>query len=522
MECPNCRAISNGGKFCMECGEPLPLACRSCGLGNPSSAKFCANCGVKLVVEPAGLAETHASPGSSAERRQLTVMFCDLVGSTALSTKLDPEDLGRVIADFRAACADAVTQFGGSVAKFMGDGALVYFGYPEAYEDAATRAILAGLALIESVESLSRSTPDFPQLRVGIATGVVVVGELIGKGASHERVAVGETLNLAARLQSLAAPGSIVISESTWSLAGGAFRYADLGLQTLKGIATPSRAWAVVGENSADRRFAAGTSKGTTPLVGRIDEIGMMRQRWERAVDGDGQVILLSAPAGMGKSRMTQAFRDGFGGVGPICIQFFCSPYHTNSALYPFVRQLEFAAGFDRGNSADQKLDKLEAALAGPADVVAEAIPLLAALLSIPYVQRYPQLETIMSDLVRKQRTMHVIEEQLALLSVRSPMPDRHVLRAPPARAQAPAWLRSDRARRARSRLRRPRTVRGPSPPSDRRRARRFATAPWHALGPRVAPSLCRAARAPADHPAARSASKRRGRRPLRVHVPPP
>ena len=162
-----------------------------------------------------------------------------------------------------------------------------------------------------------------------------------------------------------------------------------------------------------------------TPLVGRIDEIGMMRQRWERAVDGDGQVILLSAPAGMGKSRMTQAFRDGLGEARPICVQFFCSPYHTNSALYPFMRQLEFAAGLDRGDSADQKLDKLEAALAGPADIVAEAVPLLAALLSIPYAQRYPQLETIMSELVRKQRTMHVIEEQLALLSARGPAADR-------------------------------------------------------------------------------------------------
>ena len=160
--------------------------------------------------------------------------------------------------------------------------------------------------------------------------------------------------------------------------------------------------------SAADSRFAARTSKGVTPLVGRVDEIGMMQQRWARAVDGDGQVILLSAPAGMGKSRMTQAFRESLGEVAPTCIQFFCSPYHTNSPLYPFMRQLELAAGLERGDSADRKLDKLEGALAGPADAVAEAGPLLAALLSIPYTQRYPQLETIMSELVRKQRTMHV------------------------------------------------------------------------------------------------------------------
>jgi class 3 adenylate cyclase/predicted ATPase len=365
--------------------------------------------------------EGSARQSQGAERRQLTVMFCDLVGSTALSTQLDPEDFGRVIGDFRTACANAVAPFGGSVAKYMGDGALVYFGYPEAYEDAAARAILGGLALIEAVVALRLSAPDFPQLRVGVATGMVVVGELIGEGASQERIAVGDTLNLAARLQALASPDSVVISESTWNLAGGAFTYEDLGPQMLKGISTPMRAWKVVGENNADRRFAARASRGgVTPLVGRIDEIGLMKQRWERSLEGDGQVVLLSAPAGMGKSRMTQAFRDGLASDVTV-VQFFCSPYHTNSALYPFMRQIEMAAGLGRSDSADEKLDKLEGALAGPADVVADTAPLLAALLSIPYAQRYSQLETVMSDLVRKQRTMQVLEEQLALLSRRAP-----------------------------------------------------------------------------------------------------
>jgi class 3 adenylate cyclase/predicted ATPase len=349
-------------------------------------------------------------------------MFCDLVGSTALSTQLDPEDLGRIIGAFRDACADAVGRFGGSVAKYMGDGALVYFGYPEGYEDAATRAILAGLALVEAAGVLRRASPGFPQLRVGIATGTVVVGELVGEGPSHERVAVGETINLAARIQALAKPDAVVISEATWNLAGGAFDYEDLGPQILKGIPGPTRVWAVVGENSAEGRFAARTRQGVTPLVGRSDEIGMMRQRWERALDGDGQVVLLSAPAGMGKSRMTQAFRDSLGVVRPTCLHFFCTPYHTNSALHPFIRQLEFAAGFSRIDPPDAKLDKLEAVLEGPPAAVAEAAALLAALMLIPYTQRYAQLETIMSELVRKQRTMHVLEEQLVLLSERSPV----------------------------------------------------------------------------------------------------
>jgi class 3 adenylate cyclase/predicted ATPase len=349
-------------------------------------------------------------------------MFCDLVGSTALSARLDPEELGGIIGAFRDACADAVARFGGSVAKYMGDGALVYFGYPEAYEDAAARAILAGLALIEAVGVLRRSSPDFPQIRVGIATGTVVVGEPVGEGTSQERVAVGETINLAARIEALAKPDTVVVSETTWTLAGAAFNYEDLGPQTLKGIPGPTRVWAVAGENSAVGRFAARTSKGVTPLVGRSDEISMMRQRWERAREGDGQVILLSALAGMGKSRMTQAFRDALVAVPPTCLQLFCTPYHTNSAFYPFIRQLEFAAGFARDDPPDRKLEKLETMLEGPPETVAEAAPLLAALLLIPYADRYTQLETIMSELVRKQRTMAVLEEQLVLLSERSPV----------------------------------------------------------------------------------------------------
>ena len=429
MQCLSCKAeVSDSAKFCMECGAALVLVCASCRRTNPPTAKFCAECGSRLGAAPIKLEATEAAAStavaaeSSAERRQLTVMFADLVGSTALSTRLDPEDLGRVIGDFRAACVEAIAQFGGSIAKYMGDGALVYFGYPEAYEDAAARAILAGLALVDAVRGLRNARLDFPRLRVGIATGTVVVGELIGEGDAQERVAIGETLNLAARLQELAAADAIVISEATRTLASGAFTYEDLGPQTLKGIAAPVRAWSVLGENSADGRYAARTREGVTPLVGRLDEIGIMRQRWERTLEGDGQIVLLSAPAGMGKSRMTQAFREGLSETRPACIQFFCSPYHTNSAFYPFIRQLEFAAGLDRHDSPDTKLDKLEAVLAGPSNVVAEAAPLLAALLSISYTQRYPQLETIMSELVRKQRTMHVLEEQLIFLSERGPV----------------------------------------------------------------------------------------------------
>ncbi len=361
MDCLNCKAtLSDGAKFCIACGAPSGRACPSCKLGNPPGAKFCANCGASLI----GLASTARTSASlakvsldaSAERRHLTVMFCDIVGSTALSTELDPEDLGSLIADFRTACTESVTPFGGKIAQYMGDGALVYFGYPEAYEDAPARAILAALALVEAARELRQSSPGFPQLRAGIATGMVVVRELTSDGESHERVAVGETPNLAARLQALAAPDSVVISESTWNLTGNAFNYEDLGPQTLKGIPMPVRAWAVLGESSANGRFAARAGRRSPPLVGRADEIAMIRQRWGRAVDGDGQVILLSAPAGMGKSRMTRAFLDSLGEVPPACIQFFCSPYHSNSALYPLIRQLEFS-----GESPAGRLGRSEA-----------------------------------------------------------------------------------------------------------------------------------------------------------------
>ena len=246
---------------------------------------------------------------TDAERRQLTVMFCDLVGSTEMSARLDPEDLSGVIGAFQKGCVSAVTGFGGSIAKYMGDGALVYFGYPEAHEDDAERAIRAGLALIDAMAAMRPAIPTLPQVRVGIATGVVVVGELIGKGSSQERVAVGETLNLAARIQAMASADTVVVAELTRRLAGAAFEYEDLGPHELKGIPGVARLWRIVSESRARGRFDNRVVRGLTPLVGRAEEIALLRRRWDYAKDGDGQLVLLSAPAGFGKSRMTQAFR---------------------------------------------------------------------------------------------------------------------------------------------------------------------------------------------------------------------
>ena len=379
---------------------------------------------VTSTADPATAAELSSARASAAgprstdaERRQLTVMFCDLVGSTVLSTQLDPEEMSNILSAFQKVCASAVTGFGGSVAKYMGDGALVYFGYPEAHEDDAERAIRAGLALIEAMTAIQLSVPLRPQVRVGIATGRVVVGELIGEGGAQERVAVGETLNLAARIQALAPPDSVVVPELTHRLAGAVFDYEELGLHELKGIPDAVRLWRVTGENTARGRFDSRVVGGLTPLVGRTEEIALLRRRWDQADDSSGQLILLSAPAGFGKSRMIQAFRAHLDDPSVTCLQFFGSPFHVNSAFYPFIRQLERAAGIVRSDTGPQKLDKLEAVLEGSAEDKTETAALLADLLSIPFDERYPPLQ--LTEAVQKQRTMDVLEEQLVLLSGR-------------------------------------------------------------------------------------------------------
>ena len=307
-------------------------------------------------------------PQDSAERRQVTVMFSDLVGSTALSARMDPEDLRDVISAYQKCVAETVGHFGGFVAKFMGDGVLVYFGYPQAHEDDAERAIRAGLALIDAMAAIRLSFPILPQVRVGIATGVVVVGELIGEGSSRERVAVGETLNLAARIQTIAPLDSVVVPELTHRLGGSAFDYEELGLHELKGIPDTVRVWRVICESTARGRFHSRVVDGLTPLVGRIEEIALLHRRWDHAKEGDGQIILLSAPAGFGKSRMMQEFREDLGDSSITCLQYFGSPFHVNSAFYPFIRQLEWAAGIVRTDTGPRKLDKLEAVLKNSAE----------------------------------------------------------------------------------------------------------------------------------------------------------
>jgi class 3 adenylate cyclase len=326
-------------------------------------------------------------PTIEAERRQLTVMFCDLVGSTPLAARHDPEDLREIIGAYDRCVADAVARFAGFVAKYMGDGVLVYFGYPEAHEDDAERAVRAGLAVIDAVGRLA--TPEPLKVRLGVATGLVVVGDLIGSGAAQERGVVGETPNLAARLEALAAPNTLVISESTRRQIGGLFEIEDLGAQPLAGFAEPQRAWRVVGESGLLSRFEALRPAALTPLVGRAEEIELLLRRWRRAAEGEGQVVLVCGEPGIGKSRLAAALRDRLEGEELTRLRYFCSPHHQDSALYPFIAQLERAARFARDDPPETKLYKLEALLA-PAAPPEEYVGLLAELLLLPSRYRLP------------------------------------------------------------------------------------------------------------------------------------
>lgn len=355
-----------------------------------------------------------------AERRQLTVMFCDLVGSTALSGRLDAEELGDVIRAYDACVSAVVSRFEGHVAKFMGDGVLAYFGWPRAHEDDAERAVRAALDVVRRVGSL-RPQPDLTlQVRVGIATGPVVVGELIGAGEAQERPVVGETPNLAARLQAFAEPNGVVIGRRTRRLIGTLFDLADLGAVQLKGFPAPVRAWRVIGEGQAESRFEALHGQRLTPLVGREEELALLLRRWEQTRDGEGQVVLLSGEPGIGKSRLTRALQQQLGEETYTRLLHFCSPYYQNSALYPIIDHLQRAAQLARDDKDEQKLDKLEQLLAQSTTSLQNDLPLFAALLSIPTGERYPPLD--LSPEEQKVRTLEALVAQVEGLAQRQPV----------------------------------------------------------------------------------------------------
>jgi len=353
----------------------------------------------------------------TAERRQVTVMFSDLVGSTALSARMDPEDLRDVISAYQKCVAETVHRFDGFVARYMGDGVLVYFGYPQAHEDDAERAVRAGLELITAVTALkSRASL---QTRVGIATGLVVVGDLIGSGDTQERSMVGGTPNLAARLQGIAGPNMVVICDSTRKLLGNLFELEHLGPKDLKGISGPARAWAALRATSVASRFEALHATGMTALVGREEESELLLRRWLRAKSGEGQVVLLSGEAGIGKSRLTAALLEGVTAEPHTRLRYFCSPQHTDSAFYPIIGQMERAAGLVPDDTPQARLDKLDAMLARTSTSAGDAA-LITEMLSLPNDGRYPAVQLTPEQ--RRQRTLDALISQLQALTRSSPV----------------------------------------------------------------------------------------------------
>ena len=363
------------------------------------------------------LALTNPEIQDSAERRQVTVMFTDLVGSTALSARMDPEDLREVISVYQKGVTETVRHFDGFVAKYMGDGVLVYFGYPQAHEDDAERAVRAGLELVATVSGLK--TRAALQTRVGIATGLVVVGDLVGSGASQEQAIIGETPNLAARLQGIAEPNSVVVAESTRKLLGNLFDLQDVGAKDLKGIAGPVRAWTALRASAAESRFEALHAGGLTALVGREEELELLLRRWSRAKTGEGQVVLLSGEAGIGKSRLTAALLERLASEPHTRLRYFCSPQHTDSALYPIINQMERAAGFAHDEKPQTKLDKLDAMLAQTSTSNQDAA-LFAEMLSLPNDGRYPALD--LAPELRRQGTMKALIAQTEALTHQTPV----------------------------------------------------------------------------------------------------
>ncbi|MEM7023349.1 MAG: adenylate/guanylate cyclase domain-containing protein [Pseudomonadota bacterium] len=349
----------------------------------------------------------------------MTVMFCDLVGSTALSAQLDPEDMRDVIRGYQDACSGVITRFDGLVAKYMGDGVLAYFGYPRAHEDDPERAVRSALAVVEAVAKLPRPTETALAARVGIATGLVVVGDLVGSGAAQEQAVVGDTPNLAARLQGVAEPGRVVIGEATRRLLGEHFELVDLGPQNLKGIATTG-AFQVVGEQRIESRFEARTGPSLPPMVGRDHELALLLERWGQAKAGEGQGVLLVGEAGIGKSRVLRALLDSLAAEPHIRIRYQCSPYHADSALWPVTQQLTHAAGFASSDSPEAMLDKLEGLLRQSGGDMRDAVLLLGDLLGLDATTRHGTLD--LTPPAQRTRMLAALVNQLLGLARSGPV----------------------------------------------------------------------------------------------------
>jgi class 3 adenylate cyclase/predicted ATPase len=375
------------------------------------------------ISSPQVASPSVGSHSSDAERRQLTVLFCDLVDSTMLAGRLDPEDLREVVRAYQATCAEIIQHFDGHIAQYLGDGLLVYFGYPQAHEDDAQRAVRTGLGMLDALGGLNAHLAQQYHVRVavriGIHTGVVVVGEM-GGGGRHEQLALGEAPNVASRLQGLAPPDTVLISAATHRLVQGYFTVEDRGIHPLKGVSAPMPIYGVRGESLAEGRFEAATATGLTPLVGRNEEIGLLLRRWKQAKEGEGQVVLLVGEAGIGKSRIVQTVREHLADEPHIPLRCQCLPYYTNSAFYPFIAHLERAMGCEQDAAPAVKLNALEVLLDQMGRPGEDVVPLFASLLSIPSDDRYPPLT--FSPQQQKTKTIEALINQVRALSQHRPV----------------------------------------------------------------------------------------------------
>lgn len=417
MHCTNCAAeVLEQRKFCGQCGAAVVRRCMACGAANSALAKFCGDCGTKMRVDSPAVVPM-ARDSRPIERRQLTVLFCDLVGSTALSARLDPEDFSAIIAGYRRCITETVAHFDGFVARHHGDGAVVCFGYPQAHEDDAERAVQASLALVHAIAALPAK--EKLSARVGVATGVAIVGDMSDSAISEEHGILGDTPNLAARLQSLAQPGSVVISGRTKTIAGPQFEYLDLGKVEIKGLVKPVAAWQVAGRTTVTSRSHALQSCDVLPLIGRDEEMELILSRWKRAKGGEGQVVLLSGEAGIGKSRLTVALLEQLAHEPHIRLQYFCSPQHTDSTLYPVIGEMLRATGFAHDDSQQAKMDKLDALLA-QSSTPSEDAALFAEMLSLPNDGRYPPVEV--EPQLRRQKTLKALGSHIEALARINPV----------------------------------------------------------------------------------------------------
>ena len=416
MDCPRCKAsIRQGDRFCSECGAALPLICSACGNGNPHTAKFCSACGLQLASTPATVTpRVEFAP----ERRMLSVMFCDLVGSTELSSRLDPEDLHDLIRAYQACVSESVVRFGGFIARYVGDGVLVYFGWPQATETDAERAVGAALQIAAAVPALPVGAEPL-QVRIGIASGLAVVGHEVGEGQAREQTAIGETPNRAARLQALATPGQVIIDSTTRRQLGALFNFRTLGETQLRGFPEPVEVFEAVAASPVQNRFAALRQAGHSPIVDRIEEFALLLRLWQQAKAGHGNTVLISGEPGIGKSRVLAALDERLRAEDDVIrLRCFCSPYQQATPLHPIIGQLEFAAGLQRDDSPAEKLRKLQTLLAQPA-TPPDDVALFAELLGLP-VADSPNRN--LSPQRRRERTYEALLRRIETLAEDRPL----------------------------------------------------------------------------------------------------